>query len=275
MAEQPFLNAVAAYLTKAKLSPTPAGIGPLEPTTSAALPAVVLSLESSRRISVGMGERTSLITGALAWSVAIDLASPFLPGDTSFSLLSNDRKMLTLPHGGLVRSGGDAGTLGDGDLTVQVAGTPFAVVSTAPGANQVKPDPIVGQLAFGAALPASGTVNVTYFLGQWEQRVVRIGGTLRVDACGATGDDARALGGQVLDALLLPGAATSITRLLQLDVASVGSVGAPQTDFAGARRQTLRFEFLFENEINRPESSGGVIHEIPIGATVGVPSGAG
>jgi hypothetical protein len=53
-------------------------------------------------------------------------------------------------------------------------------------------------------------------------------------------------------------------RLNVLAPSGVSSVGAPDPAFANARRRTLRFTFDFENEINQPDSSGGIIGEIPL-----------
>src|SRR5690349_649151 len=110
--ETSFLSAVSAFLSGLTgISPKPK-VGTAEPVAVGDLPAVVLSLERSERPSVGLGDQGSVRTGALAWSAKIDLASPFLPDDPghTFSLLSPDRKQLTLPHGGLVRQDGTSDT---------------------------------------------------------------------------------------------------------------------------------------------------------------------
>jgi hypothetical protein len=265
-AERALLDAIRSWLVGAGLSPAPASIGPIEPggPGGPGLPAIVLSLETTRRVAGGVGRRSDFVTGALAWQAAIDLAHPLLPGDAAFRLVSDDHKVLTLPHGGLVRRDGTDGALTASDLTVKVKGAAQTVVGHAPAAGEVQADPTIGQLTFGTALPDDGAVEVTYVLGQWEQRLERIDGTLRVDACALTGSDAAALAGAVLETLADDAGRQAVRRLYQLDVASVGSVGAPDPTFGGARRQSLRFAFVFENEINRPESSGGVIHRIPV-----------
>ena len=111
MAELRFLDVVTAFLENADLTPKPAGIGPAEPGDAASMPALVLSLEAMTRGSVGLGARAALVRGALAWRAKIDLASPVLSEEPTFTLLDDTRTILTLPHGSLVRADGTAGPL--------------------------------------------------------------------------------------------------------------------------------------------------------------------
>jgi hypothetical protein len=271
MAESFFLSSVASYLSSAGLSPAPALAGIAEPESSGDLPALVLSLESTARANPGLGERGELMRGALAVQARIDLANPVLPEDPDFVLLDATRRVLILPHGGLVRRDGSEpgdAPLAAADLTVLVAGAPRTVVTSAPGAGEVRGDPRVGTLTFGDALPAAGIVSASYFLGQWEQRLERISGTLRLDVCAANAADAIALSNGAVDALLDPRARATIRRLLGLQVQSLGSVAAP-TPAPVSRRRTARFSFTFEREVNRPDSSGGVISRIPVTAQQG------
>jgi hypothetical protein len=263
-AENDLLAALGTYLQAAGLAPAPKTVGVAEPADGVELPAIVLSLESTSRAGNGLGERSALITGgALPWQAAIDLHNPVLPEDSSFHLLDDARKVLNLPHGGLVKADKTFGPLTAADLTVKVAGAGRPVVAGPPTDDQVSADPTVGQLTFATALPAAGNVEVTYFLGQWEQRLTRIAGTLRVDVCAAQTADVAALSGATVEALLAPGAQSAIHRLLALGVTALSSVGAPEPPLA-LRRRTARFSFFFENEINQPDSSGGVIARIPI-----------
>ncbi|QSQ26062.1 hypothetical protein JY651_14535 [Pyxidicoccus parkwayensis] len=271
--ESAFLASVASYLSGLTLSPAPKSVGAVEPAASSELPAVVLSLEESSRPRIGLGDTGSVITGALPWTARIDLNNPRLPEDPSFSLVSPDRLRLTLPHGGLVRSDGSEGALGPADLTVTVKGTPYTVVSGTPGANQVSADPAVGVLTFADPLDTSGLVVVTYFLGQWERRVERLNGVLRVDTCTGAGLDAVQLSDAVVEALLGPGARGAVARLISIQLRSLGSVGVPGEAPPQARRRTALLGFEFERDVDRPESSGGVIREIPVTANVGVPDG--
>lgn len=281
MAENDFLTAVGAYLLAAELAPAPQRVGIAEPAEAADLPAVVLSLEATARAGNGLGERSALASGALAWQASIDLANPVLPGDPPappLRLLDDARRVLTLPHGGLVRKDGTAGPLTADDLTVKVGGASLQVVPPPPAGAQVSADPAAGQLTFATALPAAGSVEATYFLGSWEQRLRRFGGTLRVDVCAAQAADAAALSAAVVEALLAPAASAGIRRLLRIGLTALGSIGAPEPPLA-LRRRSARFAFAFENEINQPESSGGVIGRITITpelavVTVDGPTGA-
>jgi len=268
-----FLAAVKTFLDGRALSPSPK-VAMAEPVVALDLPAVVLSLEQAVRPSVGLGDQGAVIrNGALAWSADIDLASPYLPDDPghTFSLLSGDRLQLTLPHGGLVHSDGTTDApLAGADLAVTVAGTNRPVVSVAPTGLQVLPDAQTGILTFATALPGTGTAHATYFLGQWERRVERLNGVLRVDVLAATPGDAQALADGVLDALLDPAAKQGLPRLQAIALQSLTSIGPPETAAANGRRRQARFEFKFEHDVDRPESSGGVIQQIPLTANVGL-----
>lgn len=264
-AENLFLNAVISYLTsQGGLTPVPKLIGVAEPSKAAELPGVIVSLESVARAGGGLGGRTETMVGALFWQASIDLASPYLPDEPDFSLLSADRKVLTLPHGGLVRHDGTTGPLAAADITVKLNSTTLTLVSGTPASGQYKVDPTVGQLTFGSALPATGTVTATYYVGQWEQQVQRIAGALRIDAMATDGADSAGLSQQAIEAMLSSAAKKSITRLLAISLTSVGSVGVKESASANGRRRSARFQFEFEAEINAPESSGGVIQRIPV-----------
>jgi len=49
---------------------------------------------------------------------------------------------------------------------------------------------------------------------------------------------------------------------------SLGSVGLPETS-PKVRRRTARLSFTFEQEVNRPDSSGGIIARIPVTSQMG------
>ncbi len=275
MAETFFLSQIASYLSGAGLTPAPVLVGGAEPSKKADLPAIVLSLETTARVNPGVGERAQVITnGVLPWAASIDLANPVLPEEPTFRLLDPTRTQLVLPHGGLVRHDGtDPGSapLGPADITVSVGGAARTVVTGAPGPNEVRADGRIGLLTFGAALPATGIVSVTYFLGQWEQRLQRIAGVLRVDTCTDNAGDTLALSDAVVDVLLAPAAQTTVRRLIALAPSSIGSIGLPETSPA-VRRRSARLTFTFEQEVNRPDSSGGIIARIPV--TSQMPDGA-
>ena len=267
--ETAFLDLLASFLAgPALLNPVPALLGAAEPAAAADLPAVVLSLDEVHRLGAGLGERSLLITdGALSWQAAIDLAHPVLATDPGFRLLSPDRLTLVLPHGGLKQADGSDGPLGAADLGVRLGATVFSVVDAAPADGQVRADPLVGVLSFGAALPATGMLQVRYVLGQWERRVTPIAGRLRVDIYGADAAAAAMLSAAVLDAL---GAATGaeIRGLRKLALSQVGSIVATDPAHASARRRSAVMSFDYEHEIDRPDSSGGVIRSLRV-ETVG------
>ncbi len=257
MVEDELLDAVITALTP-RLAPARVDIA--EPAAAIELPVLVLALEDVRRLGAGLGERAELVVdGALRVHARIDLADPTLPGEPGFSLLSPDRLTLTLPHGGLVRADASQGPLGPADLTVTVAGTPRPVVAGTPSGLELRAEPLVGQLVFATALPASGAVEAEYFLGQWERRHVRLSGVLRCDARAAGLDDVRSIAAAALAAL--PGAVAGL-RIAQL--AELGPITPPDPLLANSRGRRLRLGFDYEGTIDRPESSGGIIRRIPL-----------
>jgi hypothetical protein len=264
MAESAFLAAVQSYLAERSLAPEPESLGLAEPAASGDLPAIVLSLETSARRAIGIGERVATIEGALAHEASISLAAPVLETDPSFTLLSEDRLTLILPHGGLVRADGSAGTLGEDDLSVRVGNTVRPVVGGPPSGAQVSCDPQVGRLTFATALPATGRVRARYFIGRWERRVALIEGVLRLDVCAASADDVQALSDGAVAALLAEDARASIERLLSIECRALSSIGPIEAGFGNARRRSARLAFRFEQLIDQPESSGGIIAQIPV-----------
>lgn len=270
MAEMEFLDAVAAWLASS-LATAPASIGVLEPAAAADLPAVALGLEQTSRAGGGVGVHATAVRGALPWQERIDLAAPFLAAEPGFSLLDASRRELVLPHGGLVRQDGSEGPLAAGDLRVVVADVPRVLVAANPTGDQFTADAAAGKLFFATPLPATGTLVADVFLGQWEQRLVRIAGVLRVDVFATEPAQLAEIARDVLAALTAPASRAGIRRLLALDVIGVSSASIPQSGHADARRQQLRFTFAYEHEVDAPESSGGVIRQIPVQTNLNVP----
>jgi hypothetical protein len=265
MSETAFLAAIEAFLADAGLVPAPATIGPFEPAEANDLPAVILSLGDVRRLGAGLGERSSLIIGgALAVRSPIDLADPVLPEEPTFQLLSADRLTLILPHGGQVRTDGSIGPLGPLDIQVQVAGAARTIVAGAPGPGQVRPDPIAGTLRFGAPLPAAGIIIADYFLGQWERRVTPLAGRLRVEVLADDAAALRVISDLIVERLLAAAADHSFRGLRKLALTELDSIAGPDSDRFGARARRLVFAFDYEHEVDRPESSGGIIRRVPI-----------
>ncbi len=263
-AETALLAALAAHLAQpGRLTPAPALLGAAEPAAPAELPALVLSLPELQRLGAGLGERASLVTGALAVTARIDLANPVLSQEPTFRLLSDDRRTLVLPHGGWVRADGLGGVLSAADLQVTVAGAPRTVVNAAPGAGEVRPDAAVGTLLFGAPLPAAGLVSATYFVGQWERRMALISGRLCIDVRDATAAAVQQLSAALLDAM--DDAAALPPGLRKVALLSLSAIAAaPATALTPSRQRQACFSFEYEHLIDRPDSSGGVIRRIPI-----------
>ena len=262
MAENAFLLAIEAHLAGAALTPAPATIGAAEPTASSDLPAIVLSLEDVTRPKSGLGSRSDLVTdGALPVAITIDLAAAVLPGDPDFDLVDDDRDELVLYHGGLVRADGSVGSLGPSDLTITIDGGPVVPRAI---------DPQVGRVSFDAPLPSAGSLRASYFIGQWERRVVRLSGVLRADVLDTDAAAVRSLASAAVESLVADGAGLELPGLLHVSVRSLSSVGAPGDAVASARRQSVRLEFEYEHRIDRPESSGGTIQRIPVTSDVGV-----
>lgn len=263
------LRVMADYLqNSAQLAPAPQMVGIADPVATNELPAIVLSLERIRTLGNGLGERSKLITdGKLAWTATIDLANPVLPEEPTFRLLSADRRELILPHGGLVKADGTSGPLGPTDLSVNVNGIARAVVTGTPTGTQVKADPLVGRLFFATALPANGTVRADYFLSQWEQRTSRIAGMLRVTVRDTNPTTITNLSAAVVDALQPP-RSTNIPGLHGMGLIKLGSIRPPDPNLAGSRARLALLSFEFELEINRPESSGGIILRIPVNENI-------
>lgn len=269
-AESAFLDALAAYLGGRSLEPVPSSIGVAEPQSGGDLPAVVLWLEQTSRTGTGLGEKSELITdGALQVHASIDLAHPVLATDPSFVLLSPDRTVLTLPHGGQVKADGTTGPLTGTDLQVQVAATSRPVVTGTPTGSQVRGDPVLGQLTFGTPLPPSGILAATYFLGQWERRTTRIGGIVDVDTYDADADGVTSLMTGVLDSLQGDTVRQQVAGLHALTLTSLSSI-APKT--GGSRKRSARFDFAYEFQNDQPDSSGGIIRQIPLHTNLSVAS---
>jgi hypothetical protein len=259
MIEQALLESLTILATSLGLTPTPKLIGVIEPADASDLPALVISLEQSKRLANGLGERALLITdGALPWNATLNLANPVLPSDPTVNLLSSDRRMLTLPHGGLVRRDGSIGAFAPEDLQVTIDGAPSPPFTV---------EPLIGRLTFDAALPTTGTLVASYVLGQWERRVVRSAGVLKLAILAVDATTVHDLSTALLEAIDSPQGAV-LPGLGHFDVAEIGSIGPAEPPLLNARRRVVRFSFEFEQEVNVPDASGGIIQRVPIQALV-------
>ena len=262
MIELSVFNSFVTLPEHLTLAPAPTLLGPVEPLAAGDLPALVVSLQPAGRLGNGLGERASLVTdGALPIHTEIDLAHPFLPDDPLFPLVTPDRTHLQLPHGGLVRADGSESTLTGADLKVKVAGVAQTLVAANPGANSFTADRLAGILVFGNPLPASGPVAADYFVGQWERRVFQGTGEFRLDVVATDAATVGSLSAAVMDGLASPGASHDFPKLLPIEIGSIGSADPP---LATARKRTVRFSFQYELIVDAPDSSGGIIRQIPV-----------
>jgi hypothetical protein len=262
-------DALAGYLGST-LHPSPALVGATYPSVKGDLPAVVIScsgvLQQLRGIGRLPAERES---GALSASTTVDLANPIATfPDAIVTLLSSDRRTLTLPHGPLVAADGTTTTFSGADLHVTLGATTFTVVDTSPGAGQVQPDPELGVLHFGAALPGTGTLKVSYFVGVWEVRTERYQGELLLElfAIDAAGVDS--LSRAVEQALLAPTGAPphGFNRIAPTAWAAMEEAGKGR---GGARSRALGFTFDYDLVEPNLAASGGLIGTVSVSSTFG------
>ena len=177
------VSVVAERLAAASIADLPT-VDALVPAVAADLPRITVSVADAVPAPRGLGEVPGPPqTGALRVTTAVDLADPILrlAGET-VELLSSDRRVLQLPHGGVVRSDGpDTPPFSTSDLTVRLGVTTFTPIQQASAGGQVRLDIAAGALTFANPLPASGTLDLGYFVGLWEIRVGRFAATMFVD----------------------------------------------------------------------------------------------
>jgi hypothetical protein len=255
----PILDALVARLTVAL--PAGTAIGDVSPADDAGLPAVALELIEIEQALVGIGRiPRATRRGALAVNVAIDLADPVLDlgGGETLSLLSPDRRTVTLPHGPVVRSDGASEQPFTGTDVVATDPNPFTVVTTAPTGRQLRVDADLGTLEFGIALAATGTLRVQYFIGQWDTTVTRHQGTVLANVTAEQPADVSALVRQIATAF----DATDPTVRLR---PAVWQAAVPGTlGDTGVRTQTVGFHFDAELEDPVLTSGGGVISTVEV-----------
>lgn len=233
-------------------------VGDAAPTGGNELPALTLSAAEITERLVGIGRiPRGTRTGALAVEVDVDLADPVVDlGGEMLTLLSADRRTLTLPNGPLVRADG----VGERPFTgadLQVSdGAPFTVVDSEPAGRQVRPGPADGTLLFGTALAQTGTLTVTHHIGQWDVVVSRFQGLLTIAVAATSADAVRALSRQVAGAL------HTAHPVIRLVPRSWGLVHAEQVGDTDAAGQLLGYEFDAELESPILPAGGGVISAI-------------
>ena len=255
------LDDLAAYLAGA-VDPVPPLVGIGTPAAPGDLPALRLSVRDVTQAMRGIGERPAQsMTGALAVTSTVDVADPRVVfADGVADLLSPDRRTLSLPHGPVVRADGTStpGPWSAADITVSVAGTGRPVVTDPPTGTQVQLVPPTSTLVFPAPLPATGTVAVSYHVGEWDVSAQRYQGVLDVDVYAA---DVAALGGLRSDVETALAAGPVGASLKPV---AVGPVGTADPAAAGSRMATSSFAFDIERIVPRLPSGGGVISQIDV-----------
>jgi len=258
------VDSLRDYLQGA-LSPAPALLGGAFPAAPGELPAVCLSVSAVTEHLRGLGRvPRPTLTGALRLDETLDLARPVVTfPDDEVTLLSGDRKTLHLAHGPLVKADGTiTAPWAAGDLRVTLGATVFEVANADPAAGQVRPLPDAGNLVFGEALPGTGTLTLSYFVGEWEVRSVRYQGVLGVDVLAADSAGVEALTRQVETALLA--APDKVAGVASTAPVAWGAIGVPDETRGNARGRTLAYSFDYELVQPSVGTGGGLISTITV-----------
>lgn len=260
MAALAFIQQIQSYYS-ASPSLSSASIGVALPRLTADLPNISLALNNLQIPSIGLGQHTEVVSGALGVETVIDLAQPILESaDGSVTLITADRLLATLLHGGLVDQDGTDTPLQASDIQVSINEVPLVLNQTSPSPGQFAVSAINGQVQFGEALPASGTLRVSYFIGQWQRIIQQLSGELRLQIMSANLAEAENLSNDVVS--LSTNAAEQIGGLSSLHLNQLSEINNQSFDNGVAYYRTAVWHFMFENIINQPESSGGIIQSI-------------
>jgi hypothetical protein len=259
------LGDVADYLDAA-LGHTVAQVGGTRPADPDDLPAVTLWASDASYGRAGLGRMLESGCGALIVEVVIDLANPVLDlGDEQVRLLSGDRSTLHFPHAPLVRADGSPdGSFGAADLQAALGGTAFVIVNADPAAGQARPDATSGELHFGVALPAQGSLWLRYHIGQWEMRTTNLRATLVVEVAAADAAATDGLSRQVDEALEPSRIRGAIQGVRELSLVSWGATLPPAEAGARERTRILTYDLAFERMEPFLPSGGGVIRRIAV-----------
>lgn len=264
MALSSLVNALAARITAALDDPPAVGTAPAAVVGD--LPRVTLSVEGATAAMRSVGQVPGPIqTGALRVEAAIDLADPVLHlADEDVALLSPNRRTFQLPHGSIVRAGGDdLAPFAATDLFVRVGATTFTPVHATPAAGQVMLDIASGALTFPNPLPTSGDIELGYFVGTWEVRVERFAATAHLDVATSSQASVELLVADIERALTVQAfaAGDGVRRIEPVALSSASTiVGLPPS----ARRQRLTYHVDFESIEPIIPTSGGPIRLIDV-----------
>ncbi len=269
MALGSLLDTLRTYLGTS-LTPVPPLIGSAYPIAAAELPAVTLSLSDVSERLNGLGRLPApVVTGALRVDTSLDLANPVVTfPDEVVRLLSTDRRVVTLAHGPLVRADGtQTQPFALTDIRVVRTGTVLRPVAGPPLGGQVQVLPEIGQLRFPARLAATGVLELGYFVGQWEVRSARYGGTLRVEAFAPDAAGVEALSRQLETAL--GNAAGRVAGLAQLSPTAWSAVLPAAGGPGSGRGRALSYSFDYELVEPRLGTGGGLVSTISVQSTFG------
>jgi hypothetical protein len=257
------------------LDPVPPLLGGAHPAVVGQLPAVAIALADVADRLRGLGAKPAAVeTGALRIETTLSLADPVVefPGER-VRLLSDDRRLLHLPHGSVVGADGTVSLPFDAaDLLVELNGAAVPLVAGAPAAGQVQVEPNLGELRFGTALPAAGTLRLRYFIGQWDVRTERYQGTVAIEPFATDAGGVDALTRQVEEALAderwreIRGLRSLSPRSFGPVRVLEGAVGPGQRD-AHSRQITYAFDFELIEPIVR--TGGGLIGTVAVDSTYG------
>ena len=235
------------------------------PAAPSELPHVTVSVEGAAASGRGLGRVPAPpIEGALRVDTSVDLADPVLhlQGE-DVALLSDNRRVLQLPHGAVVREGGDdLPPYSTTDLLVRRGATTFTPVHAPPAAGEVQLDIPTGALTFPSPLPATGAVELGYFVGLWEIQVERFTATLVVDVAHDDANDHDTLTTAVERALSGPWPPSSGMRSIEPVAvsAAVPIAGLPVAN----RTRRLTFAVAVERIEPLIRTSGGPIRSIEV-----------
>jgi hypothetical protein len=175
-------------------------------------------------------------------------------------LLTADRLLATLLHGGLVDKDGSGTPLQASDIQVSVNEVSLTLRQTTPAPGEFSVSSINGQVQFGEALPSAGNLRVSYFIGQWQRIVQQLAGELRLHIMSGSAAEAENLSNAVVS--YAANAADQISGLSSLHLNQLSEINNLSFDNGVAYSRTAVLHFMFENIINQPESSGGIIQSI-------------
>ncbi len=270
IALQFFIDSLAHYLDEQTAIPL-TSVGAVRPKVVAELPAITLSLAELSCGTAGVGGNPSnLVTGSMELALTLDLANPVVRfPDETVNLLDDERRTLQIPHQPLVdRNGFSPAFLGGDDITVTLDSAIMSVVPTPPVNGQCRLSGATGQMEFGTALPATGSLAIFYRIGQWEAETTRCSGLLQIEIFASGPEATGQLTNDVSLALsarpqsILPG----LSRFSPVAWGSIHAAGIPR---GNTMLRTLGYRFTFDHEQPVISTGGGPIRTIDVRSAMG------